>query len=180
MTVHEQHDPMSRDEVVLLLRTIAHYDNRPPSVETTDAWLMSAQLAGWKLAEAVAAVHHHFAFSTDYLKPGHITALIQQARQKPRIPLEARTVAQALPAPEQPPAEPERVRSIVEQLANRLGWERTKRPDPATSPVECPVCQALPGKPCVRRQHRGPHKGRYVPLAKPHPSRVELERGTTS
>jgi hypothetical protein len=90
---------MTQDEVVALLKVISHYDKRPASTEELDAWSMSAHLAGWTLAEAAAAVHEHFAFSTEYLKQAHVTKLVQARRA-------ANQVGSAPPYQALPPAEP--------------------------------------------------------------------------
>lgn len=173
---------MSRDEVKELLKVVTRYDNRPPSNETLDAWFASANIAGWTLPEATEAVARHFTYSTDYLRPAHVTILIDAKRSPARELTNSQTVSEALaltgPKPE--PAEPEWIRSLVDRMGNRMGWERKKSKGPEVSPVECPVCHAMPDKACVRQQHRGPHKGRYVPLAKVHPSRAELERKAIS
>lgn len=175
------HPPvMTRDEIVDLLTIISSYDRRVPDLAAIIAWEESARRAKWTYPEALEAVHEHFAFSADYLKQAHITALIQAARQASRNRRDSMPLREALPAPERPPAEPEQVRGLIEHVAKLLGWERAGRRGPEVSPVECPACHALPNKPCVRQQHRGPHKGRFVPLAKVHPSRAELERRATS
>lgn len=172
----EQPPQMTDDQIVDLLTVISSYDKRVPDAAAVIGWSESARRARWTYAEALEAVHEHFAFSPDYLKQAHLTALIAQARQASGGRRDSMTVREALPAPLRPPAEPERVRGLVDQVANLLGWERTAKRGPVVSPVECPACHAMPDKPCVRKQHRGPHKGRYVPLSKPHPSRLELER----
>lgn len=89
---------MTQDEVVALLKVISHYDKRPASAEELAAWSMSAHLAGWTLAEAVAAVHEHFAFSTEYLKQGHVTKIVQARRDANRAG--AAPPYKALPAAE--------------------------------------------------------------------------------
>jgi hypothetical protein len=49
-------------------------------------------------------------------------------------------------------------------IANRPGRAERK----AAESVRCPFCKAMPGQPCHAAHHR--------PMAKPHPSRIELGR----
>jgi hypothetical protein len=95
---------MTMDEVVQLMKVITRYDNRPPSAEVAEAWYASANIAGWTLAEATEAVARHFTYSTEYLKPAHVTALIEAKRNPPRQPANAVDVATAFPALDVPPA----------------------------------------------------------------------------
>ncbi len=68
-------------EIVSLLRVVAFYDHRPVSAEVIKAFAMAAHLAEWTFPEAEQAVHRHYAFSPDYLKPGHITQILQAERE---------------------------------------------------------------------------------------------------
>jgi hypothetical protein len=95
---------MTQDEVVQLMKVITRYDNRPPSAEVAEAWYASANIADWTLAEATEAVARHFTYSTEYLKPAHVTALIEAKRNPPKRPANSVDVATAFPALDAPPA----------------------------------------------------------------------------
>ncbi|WP_348240627.1 hypothetical protein, partial [Salmonella enterica] len=69
------------DEVVDLQSGISAYDNRKPNPAAVLAWGTADELGRWTLPEAVAAVHAHFAESTDYLMPAHITTRVKATRQ---------------------------------------------------------------------------------------------------
>jgi hypothetical protein len=148
-----------------LLAIAVAYDNRRPSEANITAWMEAADRAHWIFEDAREAIHTHYATSTDFLMPGHITAWIKANRRQPEA---HKALA---PAREPDP----RVRALVAQVAAKLGWERKPqqaRTDPAQS-VDCPYCRAIAGRPCARLATRGPHRGEYVPLRAAHPSRIE-------
>lgn len=81
MTLAEDRPPMDREAIRRLLAVVMLYDNRSPGNGTIAAWQKAAGLARWTEDEAVDAVHAHYARSTDYLMPGHITAHIRAQRE---------------------------------------------------------------------------------------------------
>lgn len=101
---------MNRDEVVNLLQAICVYDGRKLDGLVVAAWTESATRARWTFADALEAVHEHYAKSTAWLMPGHVTELIRAAKRQPAPVEELR----ALDAP--PPASPERRAELMEQI----------------------------------------------------------------
>ena len=83
---------MNTDQLTMLLARIQVLDNRQVDELTIQAWqpLMDAVDYG----DAVEAVNRHFAESTEYLKPAHITRLIRDKRRA----LEGGTMSPAAPA----------------------------------------------------------------------------------
>jgi hypothetical protein len=163
--------PLTDAEVRQLLVAAMSYDNRkPPGQANVAAWSDSAELAKWTFDEALRALKAHYTEDSAFLMPGHITARIRKERQDRR----------ALPPPmqrlaiEAPPAEPERIRSIIGGLAKMLGWQKPAATAAETLPVQCPYCHSLPGKPCVRIIGHGHRRGQYIPIQNPHQSRVDL------
>lgn len=161
---------MNEIEVRRLLAAAMAYDNRKPGEAAVMAWGEAASRANWSFDAALDAVHGHYAESADFLMPGHVTARIRRSRQLPG------SVREVLALPSAPPAQPERIESILQTLARRLGWQVERAPDAPTLPVECPYCHALPGKACTRQVSRGPHRGRYVPISRNHQSRIDLAK----
>lgn len=74
---------MNHDHVIRLLAVITAYDRRTIGDFDIRVFTEAAQRAGWTLNQAVDAVHAHYAHSTDWLQPGHITARIRQERRQP-------------------------------------------------------------------------------------------------
>ena len=163
--------PLSQDEVRALLAIAVAYDNRKPGEVTIAAWMEAADRGRWTFPAAVEAIHDHYAKSTDFLMPGHITTAVRAAMRQPA------------PFAELPPAEPtrqDRITSLIAAVARRLSWPRT--PASSTSgdaslSVECPHCHATPGQSCGRTLTRGPRAGERVTNSQSHPSRIELAGG---
>lgn len=157
---------MNRNEIVDLLSAAIAYDNRNPTEAQILAWGEAADRARWTYREALDAVHTHYSRSSDYVMPGHITELIKAERnQPPHRP--------ALAPP--PPADPDHVATVLDELAGRLGWERGGDHTPAERrailAVPCSWCRAPAGEPCSRPSERNragrERSGTF------HPSRVE-------
>lgn len=107
---------MNRDEVVNLLQAICVYDGRKLDALVVAAWTEAATRGRWTFPDALEAVHEHYAKSTAWLMPGHVTELIRAAKRQPAPIAELR----ALDAP--PPASDERraeVMELVRKLADR-------------------------------------------------------------
>lgn len=71
---------MNETEVRALLAACVAYDNRRPSTANIAAWCEAANRAGWTFHGALDAIHAHYAESTAFLMPGHITARIAEQR----------------------------------------------------------------------------------------------------
>lgn len=96
---------LTQDEVRALLAIAVAYDNRKPGEVTIAAWMEASERGRWTFPAAVEAIHEHYATSTQFLMPGHITAFV---RAKMRLPAPVREVARLEGA--QPAAEDARRR----------------------------------------------------------------------
>lgn len=85
---------ITRNEVIQLLQIAGAYDNRKAAEAPIHAWFDSATRARWTYLEAADAIKDHYATSTAFVMPGHITALIQTRRRDKAL----RQAAPALPA----------------------------------------------------------------------------------
>ena len=74
---------MNQAEVQALLAIAVAYDNRKPGEATIAAWMEAAERGRWSFPEAVDAIHEHYATSTAFLMPGHITAAIRVRMRQP-------------------------------------------------------------------------------------------------
>ena len=138
---------MTRDQVIDLMSLIVAHDGRNPSRSDLDIWAGHAERGRWSWYEAKEAVLSHFHHSTEWLMPGHVGAIITGRRQD-----EASRQMAEHRALENQPAADERVREIVNQLSESLGWV------PKHSPVlsmRCPHCGAAEGYPCTRSGRPG-------------------------
>lgn len=150
----------------MLLALIVSYDHRQAGDQTVAAWQEVSRRGRWTFDEAREAVLDHFATSTEYLKPAHITQWIKAKRQQP-------PPSRTLEAPAKPPANPEHIREVISALSARLGWPQRGETGSLPS-VTCPHCGAAPGRPCARQIGRGHRRGQWVPIGTIHPSRKEL------
>lgn len=152
--------PMTRDEVLDLLSVAIAYDNRRPDEAQVVAWEEAARRGRWTFGEAREALLDHYARTTDFVMPGHITEALRVRRSAPP-PARA-----ALPAA--PPASRERVAAVVAAVGKQLGWDGPE-PDERRAILAhpCPHCRALPGAPCTRPSTHG-----SVALSGFHPSRA--------
>jgi len=71
---------VTETEVRALLAAAVAYDNRRPSKANITAWEEAANRARWTFPAALDAIHQHYAESTAFLMPGHITARLDQQR----------------------------------------------------------------------------------------------------
>ena len=71
---------MTAAEVTKLLSLIASLDGRTTGPTDDLVWFAVAEAAGWTYPLAERAVIQHFAHSTEWLKPAHITQRIAEAR----------------------------------------------------------------------------------------------------
>lgn len=74
---------MNEAEVRALLAVAVAYDNRKPGEANIAAWLEAADRGRWTFEAAVEAIHEHYARSTEFLMPGHITAAVRARVQRP-------------------------------------------------------------------------------------------------
>jgi hypothetical protein len=174
---------LTRNELVGLLKVATAYDGRERGKPDVLAWFDSAQRAGWTYPEALEAVKDHFAFDSGFLTPAVITQRNIAARtdaETARLREIGDARRAAIDASGPSPADPERVRSLVETLAGTLCWQRKPKQQPAALRVTCPHCQAAPGRPCALQVRRGgPRSGEYLPLRGVHSSRAtEAQRAS--
>lgn len=156
---------LNQNEVVDLLTAVSAYDNRKPNPASVMAWGKAAELGRWTLPEALEAVHWHFASSTEYLMPAHITALVKSNRQDQAM----RAEALAIEAAPVDPVAAQRVEAIVGELAKSMGWsERGEQRASFALKVRCPHCSAAIGNRCV-----SPSTGKPLTKSACHDSRAE-------
>lgn len=105
---------LDRDQIIDLLSVIAAYDRRSIGEGDIAAWSESARRAGWRFEDAVDAVHAHFADSSKWLMPGHVTERIRLARRQPAPAGEVLALAK-------PPASAERRAEFMAQLRTLVG-----------------------------------------------------------
>lgn len=110
---------MTEDEIRGLLAAAMAYDNRRPGDANVEAWLEAATRARWTFPAALDAVHAHYATSTQFLMPGHVTERIRQDRRGP-------APAAGLLGPADPASDDTRS-TVMEQIrgfAGRFGLPR--------------------------------------------------------
>lgn len=151
---------MTRDDVVDLLSIVTAYDNRNATQATVAAWSMAADIGRWSIEEAVDAVHAHYAESTEFLMPGHVTDRVRARRQDHA--LRQRAALEAAPVD---PKVAERIASIRKGIADELGWDYHR---PAAMQVRCPHCGAAVNAPCTSAT-----TGQPLRRSACHPSRAE-------
>lgn len=153
---------MTRNDVVDLLSAITAYDNRNATAETVMAWTKSAELGRWTLPEALDAVHEHFATSTEFLMPAHVTTRVKASRADAAL-------REPLVHPD--PIGQKRVQELISNAFAAItppGTEEANAERRSALARACPYCSARPGEPCTRSGHGGP-----VRLTQLHPSRSE-------
>lgn len=98
----------------LLVASMA-YDNRKlPGEANVRAWKEAAHRTGWAFEEALEAIHAHYAESTEFIMPGHITQRIKGNRRQP-APVEAFGVLEAAQS-----ATEEHRLAVIRQFAERM------------------------------------------------------------
>lgn len=175
-------------EVVELLKVASTYDSRKPSEKLRDAWLEAGAFAHWTFDEASSAIRQHYATQSEWIMPGHVTALILAKRHqaRPSSPA-ARPVRQVLD--DRNPDEV--ITSEADRLAFLADIRRaiatkgadldtddadavdTRRADPtddgdACLSDACPWCRASIGNRCTSR-------GRPLRFRSCHPARAEAK-----
>jgi hypothetical protein len=100
---------VTRDEIVELLQVVTAYDNRNLDTLIVATWSEAARRANWSREGALEAIHAHYAGSTAWIMPGHVTELL---RAKSRQPASAAEVLQL----DKPVASPERRAELMAQI----------------------------------------------------------------
>lgn len=163
---------LTEAEVKRLMALAAAYDQRRPPDDPQAAravvlsWQDASERGRWTFQEAAEAIKAHYTCSSQYLMPGHITALIRANRSQPLRIAEQRVLETS------PPASPETVAAVMAQVARELGWseEIDRR---SVMAVACPYCRAAPGEQCARNSRAG-----RVPARQPHPARRDAAAET--
>lgn len=108
------HPGLDRDQIIDLLSVIAAYDRRQVGEGDLAAWAEASRRAGWTFQAAVDAVHSHFADSSAWLMPGHVTERIRLQRRQPAPADEVLALAK-------PVASAERRAEFMAQLRDVVG-----------------------------------------------------------
>jgi hypothetical protein len=100
---------LTDDQIRALLTVAMGYDNRRPGDLNVAAWREASTRGRWTFDAAVEAIHAHYAESTDFLMPGHITKRVRGGQPPRHVAL--------------PPSEPasEETRSRIMQLVGNFG-----------------------------------------------------------
>lgn len=176
---------MTNDEVVELLQFACTYDRRTIGKTDVVAWLDAARRGRWTAEMAQDALREHYARSTAFVMPGHITELLRASRRQPADYAEQR---KALPRPAVDPESIKRgVDAVFAALAAKHAIKAGTDPEDAADVAEgeagarrlvrsvpCPHCKASVSRPCVRR---GRKQGDVIEMTTYHPSRVDLATG---
>ncbi|MFI0469273.1 hypothetical protein ACH347_34805 [Saccharopolyspora sp. 5N102] len=170
---------LTQNEIVGVLKVATAYDGRQRGEADVMAWMDSAARAEWTYPEALEAVKDHFAFDGGWLNPAVVTKRIaakRDAAERARLAEIGAAKRAEIESGTDGAADPDRVRSAIEAVADRLGWQRKPRRTHAALAVACPHCQAAPGRPCARVIRRGHRAGEYVRLKNVHDSRVDAAK----
>ncbi|WDZ91163.1 hypothetical protein [Nocardiopsis sp. HUAS JQ3] len=179
---------MSEGDMSRILARAAAYDGRRPDSAVLEAWL--AAIGDLDPLDALDAVVTHYATSVDWIRPGHVRAIVKRVRAE-----RLRSADRALP-----PADPDardysaQLRRMLREIADGRSVARaldaapTKGTEPpaeyvtargpgyvrrrAALAVECPLpaCRMGPGRPC-----RAPGSRRSL-TAGYHPARLDAAR----
>jgi hypothetical protein len=158
---------MTDQEILTVLAKASAFDGRHPDAAMAAAWLEA--IGDLPFEDTLQAVVDHYATSTDWVKPGHLRALVKKARAE-----RLRGVDQLLP-PVHPDAKDysKQVRRFLAEVADgrtvakalagsvpRQGTPPTAEYVAARGPgylrrrlalgVPCPLesCEMVPGRPC--------------------------------
>jgi hypothetical protein len=148
---------VTRDDIVRLLQTAAAYDNRTIGEGPVRAWFDSAERGRWTYPEAVEAIKAHYAESTAFLMPAHVSQRIKATRQDA-----------AMRNPIDPPD-----RAGQARLAELISGAFQTIPDDWRDDAinrRCSSCGAESGTQCTRVSDEG-----RVPTRIPHPARMKSE-----
>ena len=174
---------ISSAEVVELLKIANGFDNRKPSEKMRDAWLEAAERSRWTFAEAADAIREHYSDRTEFIMPGHITALILRERHQARPPgaPSARPLREVLDDrnPDEAISDEATRLAFLADIRRSLAGKTLDLDDPegvdtrssdptddgdACLSVQCPWCHAAIGTRCTTR-------GRPMRRRSCHPAR---------
>ncbi|ATW60859.1 helicase loader [Gordonia phage Getalong] len=100
---------MNRNQIIDLLTAASAYDRRTIGEGDVVAWSEAARRAGWTFDKALNALHDHFASTSQWLMPGHITERLRLASRQP-------APADQVLALDKPVASPERRAELMAQI----------------------------------------------------------------
>lgn len=134
---------MTETEVIKLLAVITAYDRRTTGESELRAWSETARREHWTFEQARDAVQAHYAESTEWLMPAHVTRRIRQQHAQP-------PPARGLPRGSH--ATDEHRARVIAWLADQLTTDREPRAErvKAAYTVECPYCGAAPEQRCYQ------------------------------
>lgn len=101
---------MNHDEIVTMLQIMSAYDSRKIDGPSIAAWKEAAARAHWRSRDALESIHEHYAKSTAWLMPGHVTELIRASKRHPA------PVGEVLSLPTAPPASAERRAALMAEI----------------------------------------------------------------
>ncbi|RPA65782.1 hypothetical protein EF294_03330 [Gordonia oryzae] len=102
---------MNRNQIIDLLTIASAYDRRTIGEGDIAAWSEASRRAGWRLELATDAIHEHYAQTSKWLMPGHITERIKLAARQPAPVDEAMRQLGAAP-----PASAERRAEVMAEI----------------------------------------------------------------
>jgi hypothetical protein len=178
---------MTETDMKRVLARASAYDNRRPDALVVEAWL--AAIGDLDPADALDAVVTHYGESTDWIRPGHIRAIVRrvraarlrsadlalppadpdardysaQLRRLIRDIADGRTVARAIEAGTARGVEP------PDEYVTARGPGYVRRRTALAVPCPLPGCRMDVGRPC-----RVPGSRRDLPVGY-HPARTELD-----
>jgi hypothetical protein len=158
---------LTRSQIIDLLSAAMSYDNRNVSDAHIYAWREASRRGRWSYEDALEALHDHYAESTQYVMPAHITERIRTMRRQ-----RFETETAALESGEVNIASAEKVRRWVAEIAARLGMPEDSESATARRTRRCEWCGAQPGDRCVNLATHRPLKG-----GTSHPIRLESPAG---
>ncbi|MCF3939929.1 hypothetical protein [Gordonia tangerina] len=101
---------MNRNEVIDLLTAASAYDRRTIGEGDVVAWSEAAHRAGWTFPKALDALHEHYAKTSQWLMPGHITERLRLVSRQPA------PVSDVLALDAAPPASAERRAELMAEI----------------------------------------------------------------
>lgn len=101
---------MTHDEIVHMLQIMSAYDSRKIDGPSIAAWKEAAARARWDSRDALESIHEHYAKSTAWIMPGHVTELIRASKRHPA------PVGEVLSLPTAPPASPETRAALMAEI----------------------------------------------------------------
>lgn len=165
---------MNDNEIIDLLSVITAYDNRTTGDGELLAWSDAASRGRWTFDEASEAVKAHYAESTAWIMPGHVTHRVREARTEPP---HSRKLPQATPES----AESEHRRQVVKWFAQRM--DANRRPSHADRKnamhIPCPYCGVRAERACWQTDAHGSPLASGKTMEDPHRQRVNAGREDT-